>query len=43
VTRVREQLAELTPVVAAKTWLARIGWQRAGGPVRLDELPRVHA
>jgi putative transposase len=24
-----------------KTWLARTGWLRAGGPIRFDELPRI--
>jgi hypothetical protein len=27
------------PVAAPRTWLARVGWLRAGGPLRLDEAP----
>ena len=26
---------------ALQTWLAKAGWQRAGGPLRFDELPRL--
>jgi hypothetical protein len=28
------------PVVAARTWLARVGWRR-GGPVGLAEAPAI--
>jgi putative transposase len=28
------------PVRAPRTWLARVGWQRAGGPIGLAERPR---
>lgn len=28
-----------SPVRAPETWLARVGWLRAGGPIRCDEAP----
>jgi REP element-mobilizing transposase RayT len=28
------------PVASAKTWLATVGWRRAGGPIGFDEAPR---
>jgi hypothetical protein len=31
--------ADPTPTVPAKTWLAKIGWRRAGGPLDVDERP----
>ena len=27
--------------VAPSTWMARIGWRRAGGPLRVEEHPAV--
>ena len=41
--RVRARFGGIVPVTSAKTWLALQGWQRAGGPVRFDELPRIRA
>jgi hypothetical protein len=32
-------LIEAPPVAAPRTWLARIGWRRAGGPIALEERP----
>jgi REP element-mobilizing transposase RayT len=32
--------AHAGPVEAPRTWLARVGWRRAGGAVGLDERPR---
>jgi len=29
-----------SPVVAPRTWLASVGWRRAGGPIDLREAPR---
>jgi putative transposase len=28
-----------SPLARAKTWLARVGWKRGGGPIRVDEAP----
>jgi putative transposase len=28
------------PIATPQTWLARVGWKRAGGPIRFDERPR---
>lgn len=41
--RVRERYGHVAPVTNPDTWLAREGWQRAGGPIRFDELPRIRA
>ena len=31
---------DLAPAtVQAATWMARVGWRRAGGPLRVDEQP----
>jgi REP element-mobilizing transposase RayT len=38
----RQVLAEPTPVVPARTWLASIGWRR-WGPLRLDAMPGAQA
>lgn len=27
------------PIAESRTWLARVGWRRGGGPIRFDELP----
>ena len=32
-----------SPLSVPQTWLARVGWKRAGGPLRLDESPRPAA
>ena len=43
---VREHLASLAPgapVATSHSWLARVGWQRAGGCIRFNELPRIRA
>ncbi len=40
VTRKRAEIGE-SPLAAATTWLARVGWQRAGGPLRFNERPRI--
>jgi len=31
------------PVAAARTWLARIGWRRAGGPIDVHEVPVIES
>jgi REP element-mobilizing transposase RayT len=31
------------PVASPRTWLLRIGWQRAGGPIDTSELPTIDA
>jgi putative transposase len=36
---VREQNERPRPVVAARTWLAAVGWRRAGGPIDPRESP----
>jgi REP-associated tyrosine transposase len=30
-----------SPVAASRTWLATVGWRRAGGPIGLDERPAL--
>ena len=40
--RVRERFGPSDPVTKPRSWLAHRGWQRAGGPIRFDELPRIH-
>jgi REP element-mobilizing transposase RayT len=37
--RARAQWPDGSPVTIATTWLARVGWLRAGGPLGLDEMP----
>ena len=39
--RVRARFTSVQPITVASTWLAREGWQRAGGLIRFDELPRI--
>ncbi len=43
VTLRRSRDANEQPTAKPKTWLARAGWLRAGGPVRFDEYPSIHA
>src|SRR5450432_3378564 len=31
--------SDAVPVVAPRTWLATVGWRRAGGPIAFDERP----
>jgi REP element-mobilizing transposase RayT len=31
---------EASPVASPRTWLAKIGWRRGGGPISFDERPR---
>lgn len=33
--------SEPAATAVPETWLARVGWLRAGGPIRFDELPRA--
>lgn len=40
VRRKREAIGD-SPLATAKTWLARIGWQKGGGPLRWCELPKI--
>ena len=40
VSAVREQLPTEPPLAKPETWLANLGWKRAGGPIRFDETPR---
>jgi hypothetical protein len=36
-------VTEVAPAtVSAGTWMARIGWRLAGGPLRVDEQPAAH-
>lgn len=37
----RPVIGDARPTVDATTWLARIGYGRAGGAIRFDELPRI--
>src|SRR5450432_4008058 len=30
---------DAVPIVAPRTWLATVGWHRAGGPIAFDERP----
>ncbi len=30
-----------SPLAVATTWLAHVGWQRAGGPLRFSERPKI--
>lgn len=41
VARCRDQQGGESPLSTPKTWLARGGWQRAGGPIRFDDRLRV--
>lgn len=34
-------IGSAAPVSEPRTWLARVGWQRGGGPVRYDESPAL--
>ncbi len=40
VRRKREAIGD-SPLASPKTWLARIGWQKSGGPLRWRELPKI--
>ena len=39
-TSLREGLRPLDPLSSPDTWLARVGWRRAGGPLHFHEVPR---
>jgi REP element-mobilizing transposase RayT len=38
----KRKRAGTSPLTNPRTWLARIGWQRAGGPLRFNETPKIH-
>lgn len=38
-----KRLGPGAPVTEPRTWLASVGWRRAGGPVRFDESPTMSA
>jgi phage-related tail fiber protein len=37
--RAATETSDASPVEAARTWLAALGWRRAGGSISLDERP----
>jgi REP-associated tyrosine transposase len=41
--RAPAMVAEVSPVEAPRTWLAAIGWRRAGGAIATEERPAAHA
>ena len=41
IAKCAEHWAGPPPVHPPTTWLANVGWRRAGGPIRFDELPRL--